>query len=81
MVDNIPVVNRIVINTHATMNENESLLIGGLYYQSDEASSATVPVLGKMPVLKHLFSAQKRDSLSTTRVFLISPKILSAPHL
>lgn len=77
-VDNIPVLNRIAINTQATMDENESLLVGGLYYQSDEESSAAVPILGKVPGLKHLFSAQKKDSLSTTRVFLISPKILSS---
>ena len=82
LIDDIPAINQIVINTHATIRESQSLLIGGLYYQSDEESTTSVPLMNKVPVLKNLFRARRRDAQSTTRVFLISPKILSnAPAL
>ena len=74
----LPRVTNSSISTQAIVNENESLLIGGFYKESQNNKTTKVPVLGDIPVLGRLFRADKKQNTSQMRLFLITPRILSA---
>ncbi|WP_172806821.1 type III secretion system outer membrane ring subunit SctC [Endozoicomonas arenosclerae] len=74
----LPRVSNSSISTQAIVNENESLLIGGFYKESQDQKTTKVPVLGDIPVLGRLFRADSKQSTSQMRLFLITPRILSA---
>jgi len=76
-VDGIPVVRKSTINTQAVINKDESLLIGGYYYEVDSKSVRMVPCLGGIPALGYLFKQEEATKTRTKRVFLITPKIIT----
>ncbi len=76
-VDGIPVVHNRAINTQAVVGENDSLLIGGYSYESHSTRKNHVPVLGKIPILGHLFQYNTKNSQKMQRMFLITPRIAS----
>ncbi|MRI32185.1 EscC/YscC/HrcC family type III secretion system outer membrane ring protein [Endozoicomonas sp. OPT23] len=73
----IPRVNNSSISTQAIVNENESLLIGGFYKESESQKATKVPVLGDIPVFGKLFRADRKQVSSQVRLFLITPRILN----
>ena len=75
-VDNIPVIQTSSINTQAIVNENQSLLIGGHFYESETVQVKKVPLLGSIPGLGRLFRSEKKEKPRMERVFLISPTIV-----
>lgn len=76
-VDGIPVVRKSTINTQAVINKDESLLIGGYYYEVDSKSARMVPCLGGIPALGYLFKQEETTKTRSKRVFLITPKIIT----
>lgn len=77
VVDEIPVVESSTINTQAVVSGNESLLIGGLIYDTHKEVDRKVPLLGDIPMLGNLFRSKDKIDSKTERMFLISPRILS----
>jgi type III secretion protein C len=78
VVDQIPVVENKTINTQAVVSGNESLLIGGLIYDTHNEVERKVPLLGDIPMVGNLFRSKDKIDSKTERLFLISPRILSA---
>ncbi len=74
----LPRVRRSTIGTQAVMNERESLLIGGFNAESTIRQTDQVPGLGNVPVLGLLFKKKSNRLEKRERLFLITPKILSA---
>ena len=72
----LPTVTKSSISTQAIIYEQESLLIGGFYKERAEELSTEVPVLGKIPILGHLFRSQKNQKSKQVRLFLITPRIV-----
>lgn len=75
-VDRIPVVKNTVINTQSLVNENESLLVGGYYYDAEQDYEKKVPVFHKIPVVGNLFKSKSKTLSKMVRLFLISPRIV-----
>ncbi len=76
-VDEIPIVENSTINTQAVVSGNESLLIGGLIYDTHKEVKRKVPMLGDIPLLGNLFSSRDKIDSKAERLFLISPRILN----
>jgi type III secretion protein C len=76
-VDEIPVVKTSTINTQAVVSGNESLLIGGLIYDTRREVLRKVPLLGDIPLVGNLFRSKDKVTSKTERLFLISPRILN----
>ncbi len=74
----LPRIRRSTIGTQAVMNERESLLIGGFNAESDTRSTDKVPGLGDLPGLGVLFKKKSTKVEKRERLFLITPKIISA---
>ncbi len=74
----LPRIRRSTIGTQAVMNERESLLIGGFNAESDVRSTDKMPGLGDLPALGFLFKKKSTKVEKRERLFLITPKIISA---
>ncbi|MGB1271111.1 MAG: type III secretion system outer membrane ring subunit SctC, partial [Endozoicomonas sp.] len=72
----LPEVTNSSISTQAIIREQESLLVGGFYKERDEKLSSKIPLLGDIPVLGHLFKAEKNQKTKQVRLFLITPRII-----
>ncbi len=74
----LPRIRRSTIGTQAVMNVRESLLIGGFNAESDIRTTDKVPGLGDLPALGAFFKKKSTKIEKRERLFLITPKILSA---
>lgn len=75
-VENIPVVKNSSISTQAVIDENESLLVGGYYYEENRQGQSKVPLLGDIPIVGTAFKSKSTDNKKTVRLFLITPRIV-----
>jgi type III secretion protein C len=74
----LPIVQRSVISTQATIKENQSLLIGGYDTESDQQHTSGVPGLSRIPVLGGLFRNTQMEKQRRKRLFLITPRVVSS---
>jgi type III secretion protein C len=72
----LPVVQKSVISTQATISENQSLLIGGYDTESEGERSDRIPGLGSMPIIGPLFRTTQTERQRRKRMFLITPRIV-----
>jgi type II secretory pathway component GspD/PulD (secretin) len=71
-----PIISERTAETVVTIRDGMTFVIGGLYAISEIEDSAGVPILGDIPVLKWLFSKQKKEKVKSELDFFISPRIL-----
>ena len=76
-VKELPTIKNSTISTQAVIDENESLLIGGYYYESNNQSVSKVPVLGDIPLVGAMFRSKSDTYVKTVRLFLITPRIVN----
>lgn len=76
-VDQIPVVTNSIVNTQAVLGPGESLLLGGNIHEEVGDSVESVPGLGKVPVVKHLFRKNRKIDNSRERLFLIEARVVT----
>ena len=77
-VDSLPVTAKTLIRSQAEVAENESLLLGGHYFEQVVRSDRKIPFLGDLPIAGILF---RRDTVSTqkfVRIFIITPRIVES---
>lgn len=75
-VEALPVVKTRDIQTQAVVREDESLLIGGMVYETDSSTLTGVPGLSKIPLLGVLFRHTEQTKVKMERLFLITPKVI-----
>jgi general secretion pathway protein D len=68
------------IDTTVTLKDGGSVLIGGLISSSTTQGERGVPLLGKLPVLGNLFSADNSEIARTELMIMIIPYVLSTPE-
>lgn len=69
------------INTQAIVGSDQSLLIGGYYYEEKTDNDSGVPILKNIPVLGHLFKSTTKGTRRMERLILITPKIIRLDEL
>ncbi|MDR2451618.1 MAG: type III secretion system outer membrane ring subunit SctC [Candidatus Accumulibacter sp.] len=77
----IPPIKQTKINTQAIIDEGQSLLIGGYYFEEKQESESGVPVLMHVPVLGNLFRTTTRNTRQMERLVLITPRIVRLGEL
>jgi type III secretion protein C len=75
-VTGVPPVQKVTINTQATVAEGQSLLLGGFYHEQRQDTKAGVPGLMNVPVVGLLFGQTGANVQRTERLILISPRII-----
>lgn len=70
------ITNKSVINTVATAESGETLVIGGLVGNDRQNTESKVPILGDIPLLGNLFKGQSRQRSDQTLMIFIRPTII-----
>ncbi len=72
----LPPIRQTKINTQAIVNEGESLLIGGYFYEQVSEEDSGVPYLKDIPLLGNLFKSSSKTTNTLERLILITPRIV-----
>jgi type II secretory pathway component GspD/PulD (secretin) len=76
----IPTISTRALQTHVSVPNEGTLVIGGLIRQSQSRGSAGVPFLSRIPVLGTLFKNTTKDQSRTELVILIRPEVTIGPE-
>jgi type III secretion protein C len=76
-VTDVPPVKKVTINTQASVQEGQSLLVGGFYYELRSDGKTGIPGLMDLRVLGNLFRNTKEEVQRMERLILITPRIIT----
>lgn len=65
------------IETQILADNGETIVIGGIYQETQNEASTKVPFLGDIPVLGNLFKKKSSTSRRTELLIFLTPKIIS----
>jgi len=74
--DKLPELTTRQSQTEVSVGEGETLVIGGLRQQEVVHSTARVPILGSVPVIKPLFTNKKKDTRHSVLTIFMTPQVL-----
>ena len=72
-----PAINTKQVKTQVLVENGGTVVIGGIFTQTDSTSVNKVPLLGDIPVLGYLFQNKVRTSNKTELLIFITPKIVN----
>lgn len=65
------------VKTQVMVENGGTVVLGGIYQQTERNNVSKVPLLGDVPVLGHLFKTTSRTSEKTELLVFITPKIVA----
>ncbi|MEX0528346.1 DNA uptake porin HofQ [Raoultella terrigena] len=65
------------IETQVEVNSGETLALGGIFSQKNKSARDSIPLLGDIPLLGHLFRRDGKDNERRELVVFITPRILA----
>jgi general secretion pathway protein D len=72
-----PPINQRLIQTQVAVQSGETLLLGGLIQDNQSTSETGLPLISRVPVLKHLFGTTANSKNRTELIVLITPRVIS----
>ncbi|MDZ7734790.1 MAG: type IV pilus secretin PilQ family protein [Gammaproteobacteria bacterium] len=73
----VPPINTRSVTTQVLVDNGETVVLGGIYTQTDRQQQERVPFFGDLPYLGFLFRNTSVDSSRTELLIFVTPKILS----
>lgn len=65
------------ISTEVVAADGQSVMLGGLISQNKSSNASSIPVLGSLPIIGHLFRNDSESTDKTELVVLVTPRIVS----
>jgi type IV pilus assembly protein PilQ len=65
------------VKTKVMVENGGTVVLGGIYQQTERSNVSKVPLLGDIPVLGYLFKTQGRENTKTELLVFITPKIVA----
>jgi type III secretion protein C len=81
VIDQIPLVREVLLNTNGMVAENQTFVIGGLRQESSSSRADKVPILGDIPLLGALFRTTSDQVTNAERLFLLTPRVMTVDTL
>tara|TARA_Y100001934_G_C12376991_1_gene789795 strand:- start:2762 stop:4450 length:1689 start_codon:yes stop_codon:yes gene_type:complete len=76
--DQRPMISTRATNTTVRVNNGETLLIGGLIFDTADEINSKVPLLGDIPIIKKLFNYSSKDKEQRELLIFITPTVISS---
>ncbi len=73
----VPIILKNEITTQALVDNGKTIVLGGVFRESELYQETKVPLLGDIPILGHLFKRTSVDNDKTELLIFITPRILS----
>ena len=71
-----PTIDRRNVSTQVTVNDGDTVAIGGIIQETSTFNSARVPVLGRIPVLGRAFGGTRESTSKTELIVLLEPHVI-----
>ena len=71
-----PTIDRRNVSTQVTVNDGDTVAIGGIIQQTNRFDSTRVPLLGKIPVLGRAFGSTVESTVKTELIVLLEPHVI-----
>ena len=65
------------LNTRAMVEDGGTLILGGIYQETNENIDTKVPLLGDIPIVGNLFKSKNRNQSRKELLIFITPRIMS----
>ena len=78
-VDNTPETFKRTVETTVLLNDQGTVVIGGIIAEESQVKSFKVPILGDIPFLGWLFQTEYTNDTKTNMFIFITPRIISNP--
>ncbi|NNG23949.1 type IV pilus secretin PilQ [Telluria aromaticivorans] len=65
------------VKTKVMVENGGTVVLGGIYQQTERSNETKVPLLGDVPVLGYLFKTKGRETAKTELLVFITPKIVT----
>ncbi len=75
-VANLILINRKNIKTKVTVENGGTVVLGGVYMQTEDESTNKVPLLGDIPVLGNMFKSNVKNQSKKELLVFITPRII-----
>jgi len=75
-----PIINTRSADTVVVTPDGQTVIIGGLIYDSKAESDSKIPLLGDIPVLGALFKRQTKTKSQTELLIFLTPHIIRSPE-
>lgn len=75
--EGLPAISARKANTEVSLNEGQTLVVGGLFQEREAVSEDRFPYLGKIPLLGYAFKKEKKAKAKNELIFYITPRIIS----
>jgi pilus assembly protein CpaC len=66
--------------TFVSVKDGASIVLSGLFSNSEQKAVSKLPLLGHIPILGELFKSREFQELKTTLVVFVTPKVVSPKH-
>ncbi len=76
--DQRPMISTRSTNTNVRVNNGETLLIGGLIFDSADERNSKVPLLGDLPLIRRFFNYGSKDKEQRELLIFITPTIIKS---
>ncbi|TAK92627.1 MAG: type IV pilus secretin PilQ [Burkholderiaceae bacterium] len=73
----VPAINTKKVQTEVMVENGGTVVIGGIYQQTERNDVTKVPLLGDIPVLGNLFKTKSRQDDKTELLIFLTPKVLN----
>ncbi len=75
--NNVPSIDTKSIKTQVLVENGGTVVIGGIFEQTDRSDVVQVPLLGDIPVVGNLFKSRTNSSRKTELLIFLTPKVVS----
>ena len=76
--DSRPIISNRETNTNVRVKNGETLLIGGMIFDTNDERISKVPILGDIPIIKHLFRYSSSQKEQKELLIFITPTIITS---
>lgn len=77
----MPTIDTRVIDTEVTVNDGQTVVLGGVYEMSSRKDAAKVPFLGDIPILGNLFKQDSKGEEKAELLVFITPHVVEMEDL
>ncbi len=71
-----PTIDRRNVSTQVTVNDGDTVAIGGIIQETSIYSSARVPILGRIPIIGRAFGSTEETTTKTELIVLLEPHVI-----
>ncbi|MCB1052773.1 MAG: hypothetical protein KDC71_19380 [Acidobacteria bacterium] len=76
--NNAPAIDSNSLSTEMIVRDNQTIIMGGIIADSEQWGKTTVPFLGRIPLLRHLFTKRNSSNVKTELVVMITPRVIDS---